>query len=383
MRHNPTSARVNQNELIFHVRFSEDVVQPEADDWLIMGTASTGARISRIEALAADEYLVTVSIEPLVQGEIALMAKPLNNIKDTAGNNLQPTALIDQQGYRLIRNGISTNWASFEAQVDSRSFILDIEFEEASENQPEKDMFSLTNAEITQITKLSDQSYRLNLNALRLGTATVQLAANKLQIADNIFNRQSPLAQIQIFVDEQAPEVVINGFPQRDLIPGENINLQFIFSEAIENINQTQVALSGMTLMDFTRMSDNQYSLMLSVAETTSASLEIQAIHVRDLSGNQATSGIQLNAAVRTNTAPVLTVPAAIIVGATGPQGTPASNDEIQNFLSSANAIDAEDGNLAITHNAPATFPIGVTLVRFSAVDGQGEQTIRFVALES
>ncbi|MDT7041241.1 immunoglobulin domain-containing protein [Candidatus Nitronereus thalassa] len=71
---------------------------------------------------------------------------------------------------------------------------------------------------------------------------------------------------------------------------------------------------------------------------------------------------------------PVVTPPAPSTVAAVDATGTPASAPAIQAFLTGATAIDNVDGDLSsvITHNAPAQFPLGSTVVTFSVTDTAG-----------
>ena len=73
-------------------------------------------------------------------------------------------------------------------------------------------------------------------------------------------------------------------------------------------------------------------------------------------------------------TAPVVTVPASIIVNTAGPGGVAASHPSIQAFLGAATATDNVDGDLTanITNDALATFPVGMTTVTFSVTDAAG-----------
>ena len=73
------------------------------------------------------------------------------------------------------------------------------------------------------------------------------------------------------------------------------------------------------------------------------------------------------------NTAPVVTAPAPITI--TVPQGVtsvPATDAAIVAFLADASANDTEDGPLAVSNDAPADFPLGITTVTFSATDACG-----------
>ena len=67
--------------------------------------------------------------------------------------------------------------------------------------------------------------------------------------------------------------------------------------------------------------------------------------------------------------APLVTPPASIVVEATGPLGTPATDSSIVEFLGSATALDNVDGRLIVTNDAPEVFPFGPTLVTFRATD--------------
>jgi len=70
--------------------------------------------------------------------------------------------------------------------------------------------------------------------------------------------------------------------------------------------------------------------------------------------------------------APVIISPINITVAAADGLGTPISDSAIQTFLNTANVSDDVDSELNITNDAPSVFPLGVTLVTFSAIDSTG-----------
>ena len=72
-------------------------------------------------------------------------------------------------------------------------------------------------------------------------------------------------------------------------------------------------------------------------------------------------------------TAPVLTVPAGISIQSSS--AVPASHSAIQDFLGGATASDMVDQSVEISHNAPASFPLGTTTVVFRAEDDAGNVT--------
>ena len=67
-----------------------------------------------------------------------------------------------------------------------------------------------------------------------------------------------------------------------------------------------------------------------------------------------------------------MSVPADITVDAESANGTPASDATIAAFLQAATANDATDGSVSVTNDALGTFPVGATIVTFSAADSLG-----------
>jgi hypothetical protein len=91
-----------------------------------------------------------------------------------------------------------------------------------------------------------------------------------------------------------------------------------------------------------------------------------------DLAGNVAVTEVR-DVYVQDSTAPVVTAPAAITVAAEGASGTVATNAVISAFLTGVTVLDNVDGTSpVISHDAPVTFPLGVTIVTFSATDAAG-----------
>ena len=68
-------------------------------------------------------------------------------------------------------------------------------------------------------------------------------------------------------------------------------------------------------------------------------------------------------------TAPVIIAPEIIRVEAESADGTPGDNSEVLLFLSAATATDDVDGSLPVSNDAPEVFPLGSTIVTFSATD--------------
>jgi len=91
---------------------------------------------------------------------------------------------------------------------------------------------------------------------------------------------------------------------------------------------------------------------------------------VADGAGNKNTCTASVT--VADNTPPVITCPGNIMVEAEDANGVPANRSALQIFLNAATAMDAEDGPVIVTNNAPAQFVLGDNDVTFSAKDSVG-----------
>ena len=97
-----------------------------------------------------------------------------------------------------------------------------------------------------------------------------------------------------------------------------------------------------------------------------------------DQTGNESTgrATVTVRPFLQDKTAPVLTLPADIVVDAETLEGTPVTNPEINAFLNSAAATDDKDPNPVVTHDAPELFPSGRdTVVTFTATDQAGNES--------
>jgi hypothetical protein len=70
--------------------------------------------------------------------------------------------------------------------------------------------------------------------------------------------------------------------------------------------------------------------------------------------------------------APVIACPANVTIECSAPGGTPAGDPQLAAFLAGASATDDCSATTPITNNAPALFPLGDTVVTFTATDASG-----------
>jgi hypothetical protein len=81
--------------------------------------------------------------------------------------------------------------------------------------------------------------------------------------------------------------------------------------------------------------------------------------------------------------APALQVPEALTIKVSiDSTGVSNTDNRIVRFLNSAYAVDDKDGIVTVTNNAPEIFPLGKTVVRFSAEDTAGNKSERSVSVD-
>jgi len=82
-----------------------------------------------------------------------------------------------------------------------------------------------------------------------------------------------------------------------------------------------------------------------------------------------ATDDDTVDVTVHDTTAPVIACPGDIVVECSASGGTPASDPQLDPFFNGVSATDICDTTPAITNNAPGFFPLGDTIVTFTATD--------------
>ncbi|MDQ6962833.1 MAG: DUF5011 domain-containing protein [Mariprofundaceae bacterium] len=81
-------------------------------------------------------------------------------------------------------------------------------------------------------------------------------------------------------------------------------------------------------------------------------------------------------------TPPIINAPKALVVNATSAAGTAATDALIAAFLTSATVTDNKPNVSAVSHNAPAIFPLGINTVAFLATDTVGNATTQTSTIE-
>ncbi|MCJ8322000.1 MAG: DUF5011 domain-containing protein, partial [Colwellia sp.] len=175
------------------------------------------------------------------------------------------------------------------------------------------------------------------------------------------------IADFTLKILGDAPD--ITGTPNTSILLGNNYNFTPTsfdidgneLSFAIENaplwsiFNTDTGQLSGEPTSDYIGLYEN---IIITVTDEFGFSSSLPAFNINVLD----------------NMPPVINTPANIVIAASNATGTLASNDAIINYLTSAVALDAVDGLVFVSHNAPELFPLGETTVTFYATDGSGNE---------
>ncbi|MBF0281974.1 MAG: HYR domain-containing protein [Zetaproteobacteria bacterium] len=203
------------------------------------------------------------------------------------------------------------------------------------------------------------------------------LANNNVNLT-TIKNSAGVLATIQALANDALDGVMNGKSADGATISIANMLLADLTGAGLSEINQAAAtqnipALQGSTL---TPGSTDTISPVISGA----ANITVTAISA---AGNSATATANVQVINPTTplvdtTPPVMTAPAniGISISAATAAGTPVTNQAIANYIASFTAIDAVDGVITVTNNAPTTtFPIGLTSIKLTAQDQAGNSS--------
>lgn len=194
---------------------------------------------------------------------------------------------------------------------------------------------------------------------LPVGTTTVTFSAN--DAAGNVGTATATIT-VSDYADVTAPTVT----------PPSDIVVQATLPEGIPASNGAIVDfLAGVTAEDDV---DGSIAPTHDAPEIFPVGITTVTFNATDAAGNSATATATATVSEFTDsTAPLVTPPADVTVAAAGPNGTPASDPTIAEFLAGARAEDDTDGVISnISHDAPEIFPVGETTVIFSATNQAG-----------
>jgi hypothetical protein len=156
-------------------------------------------------------------------------------------------------------------------------------------------------------------------------------------------------------------------------------------SDTVTTVNQSAYSVSGtcnvadvsvsVTFTDGSATASSAAAACTSSAWTASADvsgLSDGTVTITAVGTSPGETSTVSGSANKDTQGPVVSVPADITVDAESASGTPASDAAIAVFLQAATASDATDGTVSVTNDSPATFPVGATVVTFSAADSLG-----------
>lgn len=151
---------------------------------------------------------------------------------------------------------------------------------------------------------------------------------------------------------------VLQAMPARTSVRGSGVNVAIPVTDS--DAGTLAYSATGLPMGLTLGVSSGVISGVIDIAAADSNNV---VVTVNDGSDN-VTTGFTWNVITQDNTVPSVTAPVDISVEATD-VATPVT-------LGPGSAVDDVDGTLPVTNNAPATFPLGNTLVTFTAADGAG-----------
>jgi len=182
------------------------------------------------------------------------------------------------------------------------------------------------------------------VNSAVPGTYTVTY-----NVTDLAGNKAIPVVRTVIVIDTTAPVIQLNGVSPVTVEAGS----VYVDGKATvtDNVDATNTALIGVNTVN-----------------TAIPGTYTVTYNASDAAGNPAITVVRTVNVVDT-TAPVITPPANITVAAVDGYGAAVNDPYIAAFLAGATATDNVAVVGVITNNAPARFPLGLTIVTFSASD--------------
>ena len=167
----------------------------------------------------------------------------------------------------------------------------------------------------------------------------------------------------------QATVTVVDTTPPLITLPG-SISLEAEVSGGVDKVSLAiQTFLDTATAVDIV---DSNWSIVDDAPDVFPLGDTVVTFRAVDASGNQAKG--KATVTVVDTTPPLITFPPSITLESEVPGEVDKRSPAIQTFLNAATASDVVDSNPMVVNDAPDTFPLGATVVTFTATDASGNQ---------
>ena len=308
-------------------------------------TLSTGDSYSEQGATALDNVEGDISVDIIVSGDSVNTTTPgtytvTYNLTDSAGN---------------IANEITRRVTVQDASVPVVNAPANITVAATDQHGTAK-----ANSDISTFLTAATANDDVD------GTVTVShnaLALDNFPIGDTIVTFSAKDSSDNIGTSQATVTIADQTSPIITLVGGSAITV---------NLDEPYVDL-GSTAVDNV---DGDISDLVVVGgdtvDTSKGGIYTITYNIIDVAGNAALERTR-RITIQDVAAPIVSPPENITVAATDDLGTADSDTSIIAFLAAATANDTIDGDVNVTHNAPAIFPIGTTIVTFSAIDSDSK----------
>ncbi len=308
-RHDPATENTNDDTPTFRVTFSEEVVNVDASDFEISGSANAGAVVSSVTPVSGGTvYHVEVNV--VRDGTVGLYIKTLNhnhNIADAVGNPLANAVLesADQTTNESYAVDITAPTLSFAIIHDpatqntgNTTLTFRVTFDEAVINvdPPDFETTGDADATVSTVTKVSDNDYLVVVSADTGGTVGLGIDAEENDITDvagNALPSGTGDAQTSTYnVKVTAPtlESVERLYPATQNTNDRTPTFRATFSEAVTNVDTSDFVTTGdaaATVTTVNTASGTVYEVLVTATTDGTVGLGINAVNdIEDAVGN-------------------------------------------------------------------------------------------------
>ncbi|TWT84610.1 Bifunctional hemolysin/adenylate cyclase precursor [Planctomycetes bacterium CA13] len=219
----------------------------------------------------------------------------------------------------------------------------------------------------TNLVDNGNGSFTATIDATTDGVVTVNVAANVA--IDDAGNPNVAASRFSIVVDTTAPAPTITG--PASPTSSDLFTVTIEFGESVTGFVIGDITVESGTASNLIDNGNGSFTATIDATADGNVSVGVAAGVTSDQAGNSNLAATPVVVVVDT-TPPNPTAPTNRIVEGNAVGGTSDTDAAIQSFLVGASATDNIDASVTITHDAPAFFPVGDTLVTFTAVDDAG-----------
>ncbi|MFK8112888.1 MAG: beta strand repeat-containing protein, partial [Rubripirellula sp.] len=223
------------------------------------------------------------------------------------------------------------------------------------------------NGSVTSFTNLGNGQFLVTIDAIADGPVTVNVPAGS--VTDGVGNDNPAASQFNIVIDTGSLGPVITGPAGPSNLDPFLVDIDF--GETFNNFVLADLNVTNGSVLGLVDNGNGLFTARIDANADGNVSVRVPANVATDLAGNNNVVSNVFNLLVDT-TSPTIFGTTGVTVEGDTKGGADPSNPAIAAFLSNPIAFDNLDPTVPVTHDAPPIFPIGDTVVTFTAVDDAG-----------